>query len=149
MRDDVFEVPYEQMSEPLRALIAYEGNGALDVERGRGKKADTTRKSCLSRCRMGQTSNEMKSCVTHRSRSSQRSRPTAMRLMRSTQRVLRHRSPMLPPQYCSRLRKRLRSTKTPQVIQFRDEMPYNETGKLLRRVLREDLSELSSRQPRD
>jgi acyl-CoA synthetase (AMP-forming)/AMP-acid ligase II len=37
------------------------------------------------------------------------------------------------------VRERLRSTKTPQVIQFRDEMPYNETGKLLRRVLREDL----------
>jgi acyl-CoA synthetase (AMP-forming)/AMP-acid ligase II len=37
------------------------------------------------------------------------------------------------------VRERLRSTKTPQVIQFREEMPYNETGKLLRRVIREDL----------
>jgi acyl-CoA synthetase (AMP-forming)/AMP-acid ligase II len=38
------------------------------------------------------------------------------------------------------VRERLRSTKTPQVIDFRDELPYNETGKLLRRVLRDDLS---------
>jgi acyl-CoA synthetase (AMP-forming)/AMP-acid ligase II len=37
------------------------------------------------------------------------------------------------------VRERLRSTKTPQVIQFRDEMPYNETGKLLRRVIKADL----------
>lgn len=34
---------------------------------------------------------------------------------------------------------RLRSTRAPQVIHFRDEMPYNETGKLLRRVIREEL----------
>lgn len=38
------------------------------------------------------------------------------------------------------VRARLRSTKTPQVIQFRDELPYNETGKLLRRVLRDEMS---------
>jgi acyl-CoA synthetase (AMP-forming)/AMP-acid ligase II len=37
------------------------------------------------------------------------------------------------------VQERLRSTKTPVVIQFRDEMPYNETGKLLRRVLRDEL----------
>ena len=37
------------------------------------------------------------------------------------------------------VRERLRSTKTPEHIQFRDDMPYNETGKLLRRVLREEL----------
>jgi acyl-coenzyme A synthetase/AMP-(fatty) acid ligase len=43
------------------------------------------------------------------------------------------------------VRERLRSTKTPQVIKFRKEMPYNETGKLLRRVLRDELrSEPSS-----
>ena len=41
------------------------------------------------------------------------------------------------------VRARLRSTKTPQVIQFRAEMPHNETGKLLRRVLREDLRPVS------
>ena len=40
------------------------------------------------------------------------------------------------------VRSRLRSTKTPDLIQVRDEMPYNETGKLLRRVIREDLSQL-------
>jgi cytochrome P450 len=31
MRDDVAEVPYEKMSPELRALIAYEPNGALDL----------------------------------------------------------------------------------------------------------------------
>ncbi len=35
---------------------------------------------------------------------------------------------------------RLRSTKTPEFWEFRDELPYNETGKLLRRLLKEELS---------
>ncbi|MCU1393783.1 MAG: AMP-dependent synthetase and ligase [Ilumatobacteraceae bacterium] len=38
------------------------------------------------------------------------------------------------------VRAQLRSTKTPELIQFRDELPMNETGKLLRRVLRDELS---------
>jgi acyl-CoA synthetase (AMP-forming)/AMP-acid ligase II len=38
------------------------------------------------------------------------------------------------------VRERLRSTKTPQIIDFRDELPYSPTGKLLRRVLRDELS---------
>jgi fatty-acyl-CoA synthase len=38
------------------------------------------------------------------------------------------------------VRARLRSTKTPEYIDFRTELPYNETGKLLRRVLREELA---------
>ena len=38
------------------------------------------------------------------------------------------------------VRTRLRSTCTPERITFVDELPYNETGKLLRRVLREDLA---------
>ena len=42
-------------------------------------------------------------------------------------------------------RARLRSTKTPQVIQVRDEMPYNETGKLLRRVIRDELRQPAAR----
>ena len=37
------------------------------------------------------------------------------------------------------VRERLRSTKTPELIEFRAELPYNETGKLLRRVLRDEL----------
>lgn len=41
-------------------------------------------------------------------------------------------------QWC---KERLRSTKAPKVIQFRLEMPYNETGKLLRRVIRQELAE--------
>ena len=38
------------------------------------------------------------------------------------------------------VRERLRSTKMPGVIDFRDELPYSPTGKLLRRVLRDELS---------
>jgi acyl-CoA synthetase (AMP-forming)/AMP-acid ligase II len=38
------------------------------------------------------------------------------------------------------VRARLRSTKTPEHIQFRDELPFNETGKLLRRILRDELT---------
>ena len=37
-------------------------------------------------------------------------------------------------------KERLRSTKTPQVIQVRDNMPYNETGKLLRRVIKDSIA---------
>jgi fatty-acyl-CoA synthase len=39
------------------------------------------------------------------------------------------------------VRERLRSTKMPRVVEFRDELPYSPTGKLLRRVLREELAE--------
>ena len=38
------------------------------------------------------------------------------------------------------VRNRLRSSRTPTRIEFRAELPYNETGKLLRRVLRRELS---------
>ena len=37
------------------------------------------------------------------------------------------------------VRERLRSTKTPERIHFRPELPHNETGKLLRRVLKAEL----------
>lgn len=37
------------------------------------------------------------------------------------------------------VRARLRSSKTPSQVHFVDELPHNETGKLLRRVLREEL----------
>lgn len=36
----------------------------------------------------------------------------------------------------------LRSSRAPEVIVFRDELPYNDMGKLLRRVLRQDLAHL-------
>jgi acyl-CoA synthetase (AMP-forming)/AMP-acid ligase II len=36
---------------------------------------------------------------------------------------------------------RLRSSRSPDTIVFRDELPYNDTGKLLRRVLRAELAE--------
>jgi len=45
-------------------------------------------------------------------------------------------------------RTRLRSTKTPETWEFRAELPYNETGKLLRRVLKAELAEAAER-PRD
>jgi fatty-acyl-CoA synthase len=38
------------------------------------------------------------------------------------------------------VRAKLRSTKTPESWFFRDELPYNETGKLLRRVLKAELA---------
>jgi acyl-CoA synthetase (AMP-forming)/AMP-acid ligase II len=38
------------------------------------------------------------------------------------------------------VRARLRSSRTPAVVEFRAELPYNETGKLLRRVLRTELA---------
>jgi fatty-acyl-CoA synthase len=36
---------------------------------------------------------------------------------------------------------RLRSTKTPETWEFRKELPYNDTGKLLRRVLKQELTQ--------
>jgi acyl-CoA synthetase (AMP-forming)/AMP-acid ligase II len=39
------------------------------------------------------------------------------------------------------VRERLRSTKMPTLVVFRDELPYSPTGKLLRRVLRDELSD--------
>jgi acyl-CoA synthetase (AMP-forming)/AMP-acid ligase II len=39
------------------------------------------------------------------------------------------------------VRARLRSARTPERIDFRSELPYTETGKLLRRVLRAELSD--------
>ena len=39
------------------------------------------------------------------------------------------------------VRRRLRSTKTPERIAVVDQLPYNETGKLLRRTLRTELAE--------
>jgi uncharacterized circularly permuted ATP-grasp superfamily protein len=41
------------------------------------------------------------------------------------------------------VKERLRSSRAPQHIVFRDELPYNETGKLLRRVVRADLAEVA------
>jgi acyl-CoA synthetase (AMP-forming)/AMP-acid ligase II len=38
------------------------------------------------------------------------------------------------------VRSRLRSSRTPTVVTFRTELPYNDTGKLLRRVLRTELA---------
>jgi len=38
------------------------------------------------------------------------------------------------------VREHMRSSRIPQVISFRDELPYNETGKLLRRVVKQELS---------
>ena len=38
------------------------------------------------------------------------------------------------------VKSRLRSSRTPERIAFRAELPYNETGKLLRRAVRQELS---------
>lgn len=42
----------------------------------------------------------------------------------------------------SYVKEHLRSNRTPDEIVFLDELPYNETGKLLRRVLKEKLVDL-------
>jgi fatty-acyl-CoA synthase len=42
------------------------------------------------------------------------------------------------------VRDRLRSTRVPVVVEARDHLPHNETGKLLRRVLREELAQARS-----
>jgi fatty-acyl-CoA synthase len=42
------------------------------------------------------------------------------------------------------VRSKLRSTRTPERIEFRSDLPFNETGKLLRRVLRAELSASST-----
>lgn len=39
------------------------------------------------------------------------------------------------------VRGRLRSTRAPQIVEFWPELPYNETGKVLRRVIRQKLAE--------
>jgi acyl-CoA synthetase (AMP-forming)/AMP-acid ligase II len=38
------------------------------------------------------------------------------------------------------VKSRLRSTRAPGLVEFRTELPYNETGKLLRRVLRTEIA---------
>ena len=48
--------------------------------------------------------------------------------------------PPAPDELQQWVRQRLRSTKTPEIVCFRDALPYNETGKLLRRILRAELS---------
>jgi acyl-CoA synthetase (AMP-forming)/AMP-acid ligase II len=58
--------------------------------------------------------------------------------------VLEHDARVETPELQDWVRERLKSTKTPQMIQLVDELPYNETGKLLRRVLRDQLREHSS-----
>ena len=40
---------------------------------------------------------------------------------------------------CDHVVARLRSSRRPSVVEFRDELPINDTGKVLRRVLREEL----------
>jgi len=51
-----------------------------------------------------------------------------------------------PAELSDWVRSRLRSTKTPEVYEFRDELPYNDTGKLLRRVLKQELAGRASSQ---
>ena len=53
--------------------------------------------------------------------------------------IVRHEDSFVSPEELSDLvARRLRSSRRPSTIVFRDELPYSETGKLLRRVLKED-----------
>ncbi len=54
--------------------------------------------------------------------------------------VVRAGHDVTPEQLQDFVRERLRSTKTPQDLRILTELPYNETGKLLRRVLRDEFS---------
>jgi acyl-CoA synthetase (AMP-forming)/AMP-acid ligase II len=45
---------------------------------------------------------------------------------------------------CDHVVARLRSSRRPSVVEFRDELPVNETGKVLRRVLRDELAGVST-----
>ncbi len=47
-----------------------------------------------------------------------------------------------PEDICALVRGRLRSSRVPAHVEFVDELPYNETGKLLRRVLRDNYAHL-------
>ncbi len=49
-------------------------------------------------------------------------------------------APVDGPELQEWVRGQLRSTKTPALVEFRQELPYNPTGKLLRRQLRDELS---------
>jgi len=42
------------------------------------------------------------------------------------------------------VRDSMRSSRVPQLIEFWDELPYNETGKLLRRIIKTRLAEAAS-----
>jgi acyl-CoA synthetase (AMP-forming)/AMP-acid ligase II len=57
--------------------------------------------------------------------------------------VLRERAHADEAELRSWVRERLRSTKTPERIHFRPGLPHSETGKLLRRVLKADLTDLA------
>ena len=41
---------------------------------------------------------------------------------------------------CALVKQKLRSSRVPSVIKRYDELPYNETGKLLRRIIREQFA---------
>ncbi|HRE00473.1 MAG TPA: fatty acid--CoA ligase family protein, partial [Ilumatobacteraceae bacterium] len=45
-----------------------------------------------------------------------------------------------PDELRSFVRERLRSSRVPEIIEYRSELPYSETGKLLRRVLKHELA---------
>jgi acyl-CoA synthetase (AMP-forming)/AMP-acid ligase II len=55
--------------------------------------------------------------------------------------VLHERATATADELAGWVRDRLRSARTPTRIEFRDQLPYNDIGKLLRRVLKAQLSE--------
>ncbi|HEV2531331.1 fatty acid--CoA ligase family protein [Phenylobacterium sp.] len=55
--------------------------------------------------------------------------------------VARGATPPAPADLAAWVKARLRSTKTPEVWAFRDALPYNDMGKLLRRQLRAEMAE--------
>ena len=49
--------------------------------------------------------------------------------------------PVNDSELCELVRANLRSSRVPSVIKRMDELPYNETGKLLRRVIRDSFAD--------
>lgn len=54
------------------------------------------------------------------------------------------RKPVSSSEIKALVRGRLRSTRAPETVFFRNSLPYNETGKLMRRFLKADLAEMQS-----
>ena len=56
--------------------------------------------------------------------------------------IVPHADPVDPAEIQDLVRSELRSSRVPEHVVVVDELPWNETGKLLRRVLRTDLAHL-------
>ena len=61
--------------------------------------------------------------------------------------VLREGASVDEPELRSWVRERLRSSRTPVLVDIRTALPYTPTGKLMRNVLRDELTRISKNRP--